>query len=80
MLFWNKLPIEVKKALGLDGFKSGLEMFKSQTKSLGICNSGNFLELSDEVLNCIESANYLENKLKHKENPFVAKKKFINIH
>ena len=59
-------------------------MFKSQTKSLGICDSGNFWELSNEVLNRIESGNYLENKLKHniylKENPFVAKKKFINIH
>ena len=47
-------------------------------------NSGNFWELSDGVLNRMESGNYLENKLKHnmylKENPFVAKKKFINIH
>ena len=32
-------------ASGLDGFKNGLEMFKSQTKSVGICYSvifGNF--------------------------------------
>ena len=58
-------------------FKSGLEMFKSQTKSLGICDSGNFWELSDEVLNRIEIGNYLENKLKH-NNMYL--KKFINIH
>ena len=59
-------------------------MFKSQTKSLGICDSGNVWEFSDEVLNHIESGNYLENKLKHnmylKENHFVVKKKFINIY
>ena len=84
MLFWNKLPVDVKNASCLNYFKSGLDVFKSQTKSLGICDSGNFWELSNEVLNRIESGNYLENKLKHniylKENPFVAKKKFINIH
>ena len=83
MLFWNKLPVDVKNASCLNGFKSGLETFKDQTKRLGISNTGNFWELSDEVLNRIEGGNYLENKAKHniylKENPFVAKKKFINI-
>ena len=84
MLFWNKLPVDVKNSSCLNGFKSGLETFKNHTKSLGICDSRNFWELSDEVLNRIEGENYLENKAKHniylKENPFVAKKKFINIH
>ena len=84
MLFWNKLPIDVKNASCLNDFKSGLETFKEQTKSLGICNNGNFWELTDEVLNRIEDGSYLENKAKHniylRENPFVAKKKFINIH
>ena len=74
----------MKNASGLYGFKSGLEIFKSQTKGLDICYRGNFWEPSDEVLNRIESGNYLENKLKHnmylKENPFVVKNKFINIH
>ena len=39
--------------------------------------------MSDEVFNRIEGLNYLENKLKHntylKDNPIVAKVKFINI-
>ena len=52
--------------------------------ALGICNTGNFWAISDEVLNRIEGVNYLENKLKHntclKDNPIVAQKKFINIH
>ena len=58
--------------------------FKCKTKALGTCGTGNFWEISDEVLNKIEGVNYLENKLKHnkylKDNPIVAKKKFINIH
>ena len=84
MLFWNKLPIEVKNAPTLNSFKANLELFKSKTKAFGIYGSGNFWELSDEVLNRIESGNYLENKLRHnsflQDNPFVAKKKFINIY
>ena len=79
-LFWNKLPSEVKNSSSLNDFKNGLEKFKNNS----LCASGNFWELSNEVLNRIESSNYLENKLKHneylKENPFVAKKKFINIY
>ena len=46
-----------------------IDVFNSQTKCLGICDSGNFWKLSNEVLNCIESGSY-----------FVAKKKFINNH
>ena len=57
---------------------------KCKTKALGTCGTGNFWEISDEVLNRIEGVNYLENKLKHnrylKDNPIVARKKFINIH
>ena len=83
MSFWNKLPIEVKTALNLNVFKSNLEMFKGRTKALGIYGSGNFWDISDDVLNRIESGNYLENKMRHnsflKDNPFVARKRFINI-
>ena len=59
MLFWNMLPID---ASSLDYFKSGFkDVFKSQTKSLGIFDRENFWELSIEVLNRIriESGNYL---------------------
>ena len=83
MSFWYKLPIEVKTALNLNVFKSNLEMFKGRTKALGIYGSGNFWDISDDVLNRIESGNYLENKMRHnsflKDNPFVARKRFINI-
>ena len=83
-LIWNKLPTEVKISSSLNVFKSNLELFKCKTKALGMCGTGNFWEISDEVLNRIEGVNYLENKLKHntylKDNPIVAKKKFINIH
>ena len=83
-LIWNKLPTEVKISSSLNVFKSNLELFKCKTKALGICGTGDFWEISDEVLNRIEGVNYLENKLKHntylKDNPIVAKKKFINIH
>ena len=41
-------------------------------------------ELSNEVLDRIEGNNYIENKKVHNEylklNPFVAKKKFINLY
>ena len=42
------------------------------------------INCADEVLNRIEAGSYLENKIRHneflKDNPFVAKKKFINLH
>ena len=64
--------------------KSNLESFKNKTRALGISGCGNYWEISDEVLNGIEAGSYLENKIRHnefsKDNPFVAKKKFINLH
>ena len=84
MLFWNKLPSDVKNSQSLNIFKSNLESFKNKTRALGISGCGNYWEISDEVLNRIEAGSYLENKIRHneflKENPFVAKKKFINLH
>ena len=45
---------------------------------------GHFWELSDEVLKRIQGNNYILNKEIHNEylkaNPFVAKKKFINLY
>ena len=58
--------------------------FHVNTCALGISGCGNYWEISDEVLNRIEAGSYLENKIRHneflKDNPFVAKKKFINLH
>ena len=48
-LIWNKLPTEVKISSSLNVFKSNLELFKCKTKALGICGTGNFWEISDEV-------------------------------
>ena len=84
MLLWNKLPIDVKNSSSLNVFKSNLEIFKSKTKALGISGCGYFWDISEEVLSRIEGEHYLENKIRHnvflKENPFVAKKKCINIY
>ena len=84
MLSWNKLPSDVKNSQSLNIFKSNLESFKNKTRALGISGCGNYWEISDEVLNRIEAGSYLENKIRHneflKDNPFVAKKKFINLH
>ena len=78
----NFLP-EVKNATSLNDFKSGIEKFKRDIISLGQLESGNYWDLSYEVLKRIESDNYLDNKIRHnkylRENPFVAKKKFINL-
>ena len=60
-----------------------MESFKNQIVSSGVSGQGYFWELSNEVLDRIENNNYMLNKEKHnvylKSNPFVAKKKFINI-
>ena len=84
MLSWNKLPIVEKMAFSLNMFKSNLELCKNKTRALGIAGSGNYWETSDDVLNRIEGGSYLENKMRHneflQENPFAAKRKFINLH
>ena len=84
MLSWNKLPSDVKNSQSLNIFKNNLESFKNKTRALGISGCGNYWEISDEVLNRIEAGSYLENEIRHneflKDNPFVAKKKFISLH
>ena len=82
--FWNKLPSYVKNSQSVNCFKSNLDNFKYVCLNLGGREQGHFWELSFEVLNRIESNNYLLKKESHNEylklNPYVAKKKFINIH
>ena len=81
--YWNKLPTDVKTADTVNIFKNKLEQFKidfMHDKS----EMGHFWELSDEVLKRIQGNNYILNKEIHNEylkaNPFVAKKKFINLY
>ena len=80
---WNKLPVEVKMADNVNSFKIRLEKFKKDKCDVYI-DSGHFWEVSDTVLSKIEGPNYISNKVKHndylKENPYAAKKLFINLH
>ena len=75
---------EVKSSSSLNVFKSNVEIFQSKTKALGDRCPGKFWQISDEVLDRIEGVNYLANKIRHnsflKDNPIVAKKKFVNIY
>ena len=81
MLSWNKLSIEVKISSSLNVFKSNLEIFKSKTKALGNICLGNFWQISDKVLNRIEGVSYLIRLNSFlKDNPIVAKNKFVNIY
>ena len=80
--FWNKLPNNVKMSSSVDNFKINLEEFK--VANLQIKSGENFWDVSDEVLSRIEGNSYLERKVKHnkflKDNPFVAKKQFVNLY
>ena len=81
---WNKLPYDVRSSTTVKDFKVNLEKFKQEfIEDVGSENDGYFWRVSTIVLSKIESDGYLENKRKHndylKNNPFVAKKLFINI-
>ena len=71
-------------AQSIDSFKFMLEGYKLGHLNGNVIDTGNFWELSNEVLDRIEGNNYIENKKVHNEylklNPFVAKKKFINLY
>ena len=73
----NKLPTDIKMAQSTDSFKFMLEGYKLRHIN-GVCLNSN------EVLDRIEGNNYIENKKVHNEylklNPFVAKKKCINLY
>ena len=65
-------------------FKNALNNYKNDCLSSGFYRVGNYWDLSYEVLNHILDNSYLDNKQLFneylKDNPFVAQKKFINIH
>ena len=77
--YWNQLPVNVKLSESVEQFKINLENFKKSSNIL----SGNYWEVSYLILDKIEGPNYLSNKEKHnqflKSNPWVAKKRFINL-
>ena len=80
--YWNKLPPYVRTSTSVAEFKVNLEDFK--TKNIMLKDSGNFWEVSDEVICKMEGKSYVQNKEKQNEflkrNPYVAKKKGINIY
>ena len=71
-------------APNINSFKNRLESCMLDCISSANERLGNFWELSDAVLSSIEGANYADNKSSHNEflkrNPYVAKRKFINMH
>ena len=84
--FWNKLPVYVKNSDTINMFKNNLESFKKSSINNMYSNSSpdHFWEVSNEVLRRIEGPSYLTNKSTHnaylRDNPYVAKKRFINLH
>ena len=78
--YWNKLPSSIRNSASVLDFKMNLEEFKNKNV---LADTGNFWEVSTEVLGKIEGENYVEKKEKQVkyllENPNVAKRKGINI-
>ena len=79
--YWNKLPISVRNSSSVEVFKLNLELFK---KGNILIDTGNFWEVSNEVLSKIEGPSYVLNKQKHNEyllhNPLVERKRGINMY
>ena len=79
--YWNKLPLYCKNATSVDLFKISLSQFKES--NIDIIDSGNFCEISDNLLDKLEGASYLKNKESHNmfliNNPGVARRRGINI-
>ena len=79
--YWNILPLSVKMSESVESFKVNLQHFKVNNVNKGCV--GQFWDISYEVLSRIEGSNYLKNKAQHNEflklNPYLAKKKFINL-
>ena len=78
--YWNTLPIAVKTSPNVDMFKMNLETYKRQCIN---SMESNFWHVSEVLLEKIEGPTYLANKEKHnkylRENPYVAKKRLINL-
>ena len=85
MKYWNILPNIVKKSISVNSFKANLENYKVQNlANIYLNNTGHFWEVSDHVLNRIESPSYIAGRPAFREylndNPWIAKRKKINIY
>ena len=71
-------------AQSIDSFTFMLKGYKLRLINGNVIDTGNFWELSNKVLDRIEGNNYIEKNKVYNEysklNPFVAKKKFINLY
>ena len=77
--YWNKLPNSVKLSGDVNSFMKNLCDFRKNSFDI----PGNFWEISERVIDKIEGPCYLSNKATHNnyltENPWVAKKRNINL-
>ena len=74
--YWNKIPDDIKVSSDtVDAFKIKLESFKKNK----FCQLGNYWELSDEILNRINDSNRTDYVSYMNENPYIAKRRHINI-
>ena len=73
--YWNKIPGDVKLSADVDKFKIKLENYKKERFEV----KGNCWELSDGIFDRINDENcqsYVEFMIK---NPFIPKRKFVNV-
>ena len=82
--YWNNLPNHVKLSTSVDSFKCSLEAYKSANIDNRFQPSTNcFWEVSEHVLSRIETPAALAGRSAlvdyWSENPWVAKKKGINL-
>jgi len=82
---WNGLPVNVKLSPSVDTFKINLENFKIKSiaqDSLFGSSEGKYWEVSEHVLNRIETPSYLAGRSAFsqymEENPWVARRRGIN--
>ena len=83
--YWNILPNSVKMSPSVNSFKANLENYKAHSLADKFHSSvGHFWEVSDHVLDRIESPSYLAGRPAFREylndNPWIAKRKQINIY
>ena len=81
---WNGLPTNVKLSTSVDTFKVNLEVYKQRSiKDSLDGNDGKFWEVSEHVLNRIETPSYLAGRPAFsqylEDNPWSARRKGINI-
>ena len=73
--YWNRIPDNVKMAENVADFKHKLEVYKSNFFD----TKGNYWELSEEIFNRIYDTNRQQYVDYMTDNPYIAKRKFVNV-